>query len=148
MRLVDLDLTTANDTVEITEDSHIIARFKSRKSSPLKKELIFLHKTPHLKSRIDIRSVVYRRASFDLSAKLVIEKSASDTDSYLKIDTLLAEPDAKARAVPSLEIKTDNVKAGHGATIGSINTEWLYYLQSRGISTGKGKSLIVKSFLR
>lgn len=148
MRLLKLDITRdGNEEVRITEDTKLQLRFVGRGKTEAKKRLRFVHVKPHINSRIDVKVALYGAAKLDLEALLVIEKAAVGTDSYLKLDTLLVGEKATARAVPSLEIKTDNVKAGHGATIGSVPAEHLYYLASRGIGPQKGEDLIVKSFL-
>jgi len=54
---------------------------------------------------------------------------------------------AKARVVPGLEITENDVKGGHGATVGRVNKEQLFYLRSRGISQKRTEKLLVDGFL-
>ena len=55
--------------------------------------------------------------------------------------------DAKAKTIPSLEIKANDVKAGHSATIGKVDKDLLFYLQSRGINKKLGEKLLIRGFL-
>ena len=69
------------------------------------------------------------------------------TEAFLRQNILLLGEDAKATAVPELEIETDDVKASHAATVGQIDKEQLFYLTSRGISQGVATKMIVEAFL-
>lgn len=142
-----LVLEQGEHTISIDEDVDLRATFIGKEQDSLKSKITFTHSHPHITSRISIKAVLYDESDFNLEAKLVIEKDAVDTDTYLKIKALLIDPHASARAVPSLEIKTDNVKGGHGATIGQIDQEQIYYLMSRGLSESESKDLIIKAFL-
>src|SRR5690606_25132634 len=93
----------------------------------------FVHSKPGITSRINIKAVLYDKSKFDFEGVLVIPKGASNTDSYLKIDCLVLSEHASARAIPSLEILEDEVKAGHGATIGYVDEDMMTYLTSRGL---------------
>ena len=115
MKQVVLDLTKPNQQVEITEDTEVLGLFEGRGDDQLKTNLDIVHKKPYLTSRVFIKAVVFDRANFDIEAKMVIERGATQTDSYLKVDALIMDETAKARAVPSLEISEDNVKGGHGS---------------------------------
>jgi Fe-S cluster assembly protein SufD len=61
-------------------------------------------------------------------------------------NTLLMTDHASARTIPALEIKNNDVKAGHAATIGKADPEELFYLQSRGINEQTAKDILVKAF--
>ena len=54
----------------------------------------------------------------------------------------------KTHTVPCLEIEADEVKAGHAATIGRVDDELLFYLNSRGINKKEGQALLIKGFLK
>lgn len=142
-----LVLEQGEHTIELDSDTDLHAVFVGKGKESLRSKLTFVHSKPHITSRISIKAVLYDESDFNVEAKLVIEKDASDTDTYLKMKALLLDPHASARAVPSLEIKTDNVKGGHGATIGQIDKYQLYYLMSRGLSHKESQDLIIKAFL-
>ena len=74
-----------------------------------------------------------------------IIKGAKNTDGYFQSKVLLFD-DAKGRSVPSLEIDENEVKAGHGSTIGRPDEEQLFYLRSRGLTEKQAESLIISGF--
>jgi len=84
------------------------------------------------------------RAVFD--AKIVVDKDAQFSDAYLKNDNLLLSADAEVDSKPQLEIYADNVKCGHGTTVGQIDPEQLYYLRSRGIYEAAAKQMLCDGF--
>ncbi|MCA9383849.1 SufD family Fe-S cluster assembly protein, partial [Candidatus Dojkabacteria bacterium] len=114
----------------------------------LETKLDVIHKKPRLVSNTAIKAIVYDEAKFDMIGNLVIETGAKFTDAYLRIDVLLMNDEAKARAVPSLEITEDDVKGGHGATVGQVDLEQLFYLQSRGIEIAQAEQILVEGFVQ
>ncbi len=79
--------------------------------------------------------------------KVVINKKGSKAQSIQRADLLLIDEKAQGEAIPILEVHNDNVTCQHGSTISKINTEQLFYLQSRGISKEDANKLITKGFL-
>lgn len=106
-----------------------------------------VHKLPNLKSLTTIKAVLFDNSSIDIIGNLVIQKGAKNTDAYLRLDALMMSPTAKAKVVPGLEITENDVKGGHGATVGRVNMEQLFYLRSRGISLKMAEKLLVNGFL-
>ena len=60
---------------------------------------------------------------------------------------LLLSPDAEIDTKPELEIFADDVKCSHGATIGELDAEQLFYLRSRGIPDQEARAILVRAFL-
>ncbi|MDQ6695618.1 MAG: Fe-S cluster assembly protein SufD [Chloroflexota bacterium] len=75
-----------------------------------------------------------------------VDKGAQRTDSYLSMHTLFLSEGAKANSIPGLEILADDVKCSHGATVGTVQEEQVFYLMSRGISRIEAEKLIVGGF--
>jgi Fe-S cluster assembly protein SufD len=148
MQTITLDLTQPEQTIVIDEDSELLGLFIGTEEQVVKTKIAFVHRSPNITSRIHIKAVLKDKAQFDCEAMLVIENGAKNTDSYLKIDCLLASEYARARAVPGLEITQDEVKGGHGATVGRIDPKQLYYLASRGLNAETAKELIVEAFIQ
>jgi Fe-S cluster assembly protein SufD len=59
---------------------------------------------------------------------------------------LILSRDAKASAIPGLEILNNDVKCSHGATISNISPDELFYLQTRGVSRDEGEKLLLRGF--
>ncbi|MBI4091234.1 SufD family Fe-S cluster assembly protein [candidate division WWE3 bacterium] len=106
-----------------------------------------IHKAPNTKCLTQIRGVLKGSAFSSFKGMIKIEKNAQLTNSYLDDDVLLLSDKAKSESQPMLEIEADDVKATHGATIGRILPEHLFYLQSRGLSGKEAEDLIVQGFL-
>ena len=60
---------------------------------------------------------------------------------------LLLSPDAEIDSKPELEIFADDVKCSHGATVGELDAEQLFYLRSRGIPEAEARAILVRAFL-
>ena len=76
-----------------------------------------------------------------------VEKEAQKTDAYQRNENLLLSEGAHAQSKPSLEILANDVRCTHGATVGKIPEDQLWYLATRGIGKKRGQGLIVSGFL-
>ena len=76
-----------------------------------------------------------------------VAKGAQGTDAYQTNRNLILSEKARADSLPNLEIEADDVKCSHGATVGQLDEESLFYLMSRGISRGQAERLVVLGFL-
>lgn len=148
MKQIILDLNTDHQSIEITEDSEVLGLFVGHDLNKLTTKLEIIHNKPELSSLTMIKAVVYDQARFDMTGNLVINTGARNTDAYLRIDVLLMSDEASARAVPSLEITEDSVKGGHGATVGQVDAEQLFYLRCRGLSQPQAEHLLVTGFIQ
>lgn len=80
------------------------------------------------------------------SGTIYVEKDAQKTEAYQANNNLLSSDQAKAYTQPHLEIYADDVKCSHGATIGSLNEQELFYMRSRGITLEEAKLLQKQAF--
>mgnify|MGYP001560858462 CR=1 FL=1 len=80
------------------------------------------------------------------SGLVKINSNASNSNGYQKEDTLLLSPDAEADSIPQLEIDNNEVRCTHGATVGQVDKEKLFYLMSRSLPENTAKKLIVEGF--
>ena len=76
-----------------------------------------------------------------------ITEKGRGTNTYLTEDVLMLDSTAHVDAVPALEIRTNDVKASHSATVSRVTAENLFYLQSRGIPETKARQMFVEGFL-
>lgn len=106
-----------------------------------------LHKTPETTSNLLIKTVLGGEAQCYFDGAIRVERQAQKTDAYQRNENLLLSSAAKAESKPSLEILANDVRCTHGATVGPVSPEQVWYLGSRGISSGGAESLIVKGFL-
>ena len=111
----------------------------------LKTEVI--HDAPNTFSRTLIKGVLDGDAVSNYDGQVVIRKGAKNADADLNEHAILLSPRARATAMPRLEVLENEVKAGHGATVGKIDADQMFYLATRGLSAKEAKQLIVKGFL-
>lgn len=105
------------------------------------------HIAPNTKGDLLIKGVLSDRSRSVFQGMIKIEKSAQKTDSYLANHNLLISEKARADSMPSLEIEAHDVQASHGATVGQVDEEQVFYLMSRGLDRSEAKGLIVNGFL-
>jgi Fe-S cluster assembly protein SufD len=105
------------------------------------------HAVPNCTSNEVFRSVMADRSRGVFQGKISVEPDAQKTDARMMTRSLLLSDRAEMDAKPELEIYADDVKCAHGATIGSIDEEALFYLQSRGIDRKRAKTLLMSAFV-
>lgn len=110
-------------------------------------ETISKHTAPHTNAYYYLRSVLFDHSKVNYKGTLVIDKLAQMTDSYLAHHTLMLSPNAKVDTEPCLEIEADDVKAGHAATIGRVDDDLLFYLESRGINRREAQQILIQGFM-
>ncbi len=79
--------------------------------------------------------------------RIEVARAAQKTDGYQMNQALLLSPEAESDSKPQLEIFADDVKCSHGATVGELDAEQLFYLRSRGIAPDDARAILVRAFL-
>ncbi|NTV95658.1 MAG: Fe-S cluster assembly protein SufD [Thiobacillus sp.] len=104
------------------------------------------HRAPSGTSRIAYRGMAddHGRAVFD--GHVVVDRAAQQTDARQSCRGLLLSAKAEIDAMPRLEIYADDVKCGHGASIGNLDRDALFYLQSRGIDLALARRMLMQGF--
>lgn len=105
------------------------------------------HTASRTTSRVYARGVLEDRSRIHCSGCSTVTPRAHGADTYVSFHTLLLSPDAHARTIPSLEIHTPDVKAGHAASVDRLVPPDLFYLQSRGLDERTAQILLIQSFL-
>lgn len=147
MQKIWLDLRKTEELIEITEPTEIYGLFIGSGEESRQQELRVVHRKPNLSSLVTVKAVLLDKSQFDFTGTLQIETGAKGTDTYLRADVLMLSDNAHARAVPALEIEETDVKGGHGATVGKLDQDLLFYLTSRGLSRREATTLMVEGFL-
>jgi len=104
------------------------------------------HNVPHTTSQTVVRSIAAGHGRGRYYGNIRIAAHAHGSEASLRDDTLLIGKDAKIDAIPALEIAANDVKAFHGATVGAIDEEHIFYLMSRGIERDAAEKLIALGF--
>ncbi len=104
------------------------------------------HAKAHCASREVYKGVLEGHAQGVFNGKIVVRPDAQKTDSKQSNKNLLLSEDAIINTKPQLEIFADDVKCTHGATVGQIDPEAVFYLRSRGIAAAEAKKLLTYAF--
>jgi len=92
------------------------------------------------------KGILNDTASGVFNGKIYVQPDAQKTNAYQSNKNVLLSDTASMNTKPQLEIFADNVKCSHGCTIGRLNEEGLFYLQSRGISIKKARALLLQAY--
>jgi Fe-S cluster assembly protein SufD len=106
------------------------------------------HKRPHGTSREIYKGVLGGRARAVFSGKIHVHPHAQKTDAEQSNKNLLLSRDAEVDTKPQLEIYADDVKCAHGATVGQLDEQMLFYLRSRGIDEASARGMLTYGFAR
>ena len=105
------------------------------------------HQMPNCTSRQIVRGVLDDQAKGIFQGKVIVARDAQKTDGNQMSRTLLLSRKCEADAKPELEIYADDVACSHGATVGEIDDNHLFYLMSRGISKTDARQMLIEAFL-
>jgi Fe-S cluster assembly protein SufD len=104
------------------------------------------HAKPHCASHELYKGILDGKARGVFNGKIYVHQDAQKTDAKQTNKTLLLSEDAVINTKPQLEIYADDVKCTHGATIGQLAEEAIFYLRSRGIGRAEARSLLTYAF--
>jgi FeS assembly protein SufD len=104
------------------------------------------HAKPHCNSHELYKAILDGGSKGVFNGKIFVRKDAQKTDAKQTNKTLLLSDDATINAKPQLEIFADDVKCTHGATIGQLDDEQLFYLRSRGIDLAAARDILTFAF--
>ena len=121
----------------------LLARNRQRHDA----NLVIRHAVPDGTSRQLWRSVADDRATCSVAARVEVARDAQKTDGEQSLKGLLLARSAVINAKPELEIFADDVKCAHGATVGELDRNALFYLESRGVEPDEAKGLLTRAFV-
>ena len=104
------------------------------------------HIAPHTTSNEAFRGIVGERGRGVFNGKVVVHAGAQGTDARQSSDNLLLSEHGEVDTKPELEIYTDDVKCAHGATVGELDAQQLFYLRSRGMDEETARGLLTFAF--
>jgi len=104
------------------------------------------HAAPHCDSRQFYQGILDGRSRGVFHGRIIVHKDAQKTDAKQTNRNLLLSEEAQMDTKPQLEIYADDVKCTHGATIGQIDEEAIFYLRSRGIAVESARALLLFAF--
>lgn len=124
----------------------IIGIVVGEKQSDMKIHTLQKHEAPDTTSNLLVKSALSGEARCIIDGAIRVEKRSQKTNAYQRNENLLLSDKAYAESKPSLEILANDVRCTHGATVGPVSAEQLWYLSTRGISQASAETLIVEGF--
>lgn len=129
-------------------DCHIDGLYLTAGEQLVDNHLRVDHLKPHASSREFFKGVLSDRSRGVFSGRIFVAKDAQKTDAKQSNMSLLLSDDAQVDSKPQLEIFADDVKCTHGATIGQVDRDAVFYLRSRGIGEDAAVGILVHAFAR
>jgi Fe-S cluster assembly protein SufD len=106
------------------------------------------HVAPSTESDFAFKGALRETARAVWRGMIRVEPDAQKTNAYQENRNLLLSPDAHADSIPGLEIMANDVRCTHGATLGRVDRDQLFYLMARGLSRAEAERLIVRGFFQ
>ena len=150
-KFIGKDAEIANETVhvELTERNasyDAIGLILLLDSQVLNYKLTIEHLAPNCTSNVLFKGVIDDKATGDFNCLVIVHPDAYKTETHVTNKNLLLSESATMNTSPGLEIYTDDVICTHGATVGQLDQDALFYLRSRGISEDKAIQLLTTAF--
>ncbi len=105
------------------------------------------HKVPNCKSSQIVKGVLGEESTAVFQGKVIVDKRAQKTEAKQMSRAIMLSDKAVSNSKPELEIYADDVICGHGATVGELDEDQIFYLSSRGVSKDKAKVILIDAFL-
>ncbi len=142
-------LTRSNSEITFVEpgaQAKLCGIFLGNKSQHLDIRTYMDHAQPNCTSDQSFRGIMNDRSRGVFNGMVLVREHAQNTDAHQSNKNLLLSRDARIDTKPQLEIFADDVKCTHGATIGELDEDALFYLQSRGISKVDAALMLTHAF--
>ncbi|MGZ8326242.1 MAG: SufB/SufD family protein [Allosphingosinicella sp.] len=140
---LDGEIILADEGAYAEAGGALLARGRQRHDA----NVVIRHEQPSGTSRQVWRSVAGDRAICSVAARVEVARGAQKTDGEQSLKGLLLSRTATINAKPELEIFADDVKCAHGATVGELDRDALFYMASRGIPEAEAKALLTRAFV-
>jgi Fe-S cluster assembly protein SufD len=140
---LDAEIALAGEAAFAEAAGALLARGRQRHDA----NLVLRHLMPNGASRQIWRSVADDRAVASVAARVEVARGAQKTDGEQSLKGLLLSRTAQVNAKPELEIFADDVKCAHGATVGELDRNALFYLQTRGVARPEAEALLTRVFV-
>ncbi len=128
-------------------ECHINSLCLTKENQHLDSQVLINHNNSHCTSSQNFKNVLKESSSGVFSGKVIVHKNAQKTNSNQSNKNILLSKTAKMNSNPQLVIDADDVKCSHGSSTGEIDSDALFYLQSRGINENSAKSMLIYGFI-
>jgi Fe-S cluster assembly protein SufD len=141
------DIDVSIDLTGPGAEAHIKALYLCGADEKVNFHILMHHRAPGCHSTQTIKGIAGGTAQVQFHGIIVVAPDAQQTEAYQENHNLLLSETALVETSPQLEIYADDVKCSHGATVGRLNEDELFYMRSRGIPEADARILQMISFL-
>jgi Fe-S cluster assembly protein SufD len=138
----DVRISFAGEQAQAELDGLLLARDKQLNDV----HLDIRHEVPNCTSRETFKGILDGKGRVVFDGRILVARDAQKTDARLANDNLMLSRAAEVDTKPQLEIFADDVKCSHGTTVGEIDSDMLFYLQSRGIPQTRAVQMLCQGF--
>lgn len=121
-----------------------VSMLKGKKESHV--HVLVDHQAPNCRSLQLFKNALEDFSHSSFEGKILVRQAAQKTEAFQLNNNLLLSDRAHADSKPNLEIFADDVKASHGATMGQLDAEQIFYMKTRGFSEASAKNILVNGF--
>lgn len=132
---------------ELVESGDLIVVIKAMEKGDYVVEVEVRAKKDRVKSEVKVVGMVGGGAKVKVKGLVAVEKGIKGAEMRLEMRMVLMDEKSRVEVEPDLEIETEEVKASHVATVGTIDKEELFYLMSRGLSQKEAEKLWLKGWM-
>ncbi len=127
-------------------ETNALGLFLEDKTQHVDNFTVIEHLAPHCRSNQHYKGVLDDISTGVFSGKIHVHPDAQKTEAFQSNNNILLSDTAKMHTKPQLEIYADDVKCSHGATVGQLDKDALFYLQSRGIPKDESRLMLMDAF--
>jgi Fe-S cluster assembly protein SufD len=127
-------------------DAQLFGLYMGKEQQHIDNSIFMHHHKEHTTSNQVYKSILDDQSRGVFNGQIYVDKDAQKVNAYQLNKNLLLSPEAKADTKPQLKIFADDVKCSHGATVGQLDENSLFYLRSRGISKSVARSMLTYAY--
>lgn len=127
-------------------ESHVYGLYLNDKNQHVDNYVFMDHAKPNCYSSELFKGVIDDYATAAFTGRILVQRDAQKTNAFQSCNNLLLTSDAKVNTKPQLEIYADDVKCSHGATVGQLDENAMFYLRSRGLGIEEARILLMYAF--
>lgn len=128
-------------------ETHLLGNYIATEDQSIDNQTFIDHAIPNCYSNELYKGIAADRGKAIFNGKILVRKDAQKTNAFQQNASLVLSPFAVIDAKPQLEIFADDVKCSHGATIGQLDEDSVFYLRSRGLSENASRRMLQKAFV-
>ena len=141
------DIDVSIDLCGPGAEAHLKGLYLCRADEKVRFRVLMHHRAPGCKSTQLFNGIAGGQADVRFDGTIVVAPDAQQTEAYQENHNIVLTESARVVTKPQLEIYADDVKCSHGATVGQLNQDEIFYMRSRGIPEKEAKTLQMLSFL-